>query len=188
VNVPAKFAPREPGSGAEIVAALRALQSDGEAYLAALPAAVFVRPQGEKWSPADHVRHLRKSIAPLVPALGLPRIVTLAMFGWHRGASRPYALMREVYLSALGAGVPVNRFAPSPRPVPDDAESWRREVMTAWRDTAESLFAAIPRWSESALDRNRLPHPLLGKLSVREMLFFTLYHNAHHLNLIASRV
>jgi hypothetical protein len=184
----ARFVPDEPVSGPEIVAALRALQGGGEAYLATLPAAVFVRPQGEKWSPADHVRHLRKSIAPLVPALGLPRAFTLAMFGWNRRGSRSYALMRDVYLNALGAGVPVNRFAPSPRPAPDDAEAWRREVMTAWHASSVSLCEQIAHWNEPSLDRCRLPHPLLGKLSVREMLYFTLYHNSHHLNLIASRV
>jgi hypothetical protein len=36
-------------------------------------------------------------------------------------------------------------------------------------------------WSEDDLDNHRLPHPLLGKLTVREMLFFTLYHIQHHM-------
>jgi hypothetical protein len=30
------------------------------------------------------------------------------------------------------------------------------------------------------MDYHVLPHPLLGPLSVREMLFFTVYHNTHH--------
>jgi hypothetical protein len=25
-----------------------------------------------------------------------------------------------------------------------------------------------------------LPHPLLGKLTIREMLYFTVYHGEHH--------
>jgi len=33
-----------------------------------------------------------------------------------------------------------------------------------------------------SLDKFMLPHPLLGKLAVREMLFFTMYHNLHHVN------
>jgi hypothetical protein len=38
----------------------------------------------------------------------------------------------------------------------------------------------MERWSEAELDAYRLPHPLLGRLSVREMMFFTLLHNRHH--------
>jgi hypothetical protein len=32
-----------------------------------------------------------------------------------------------------------------------------------------------------------MPHPLLGKLTVREMLLFTLYHNLHHVQNVARR-
>ena len=37
------------------------------------------------------------------------------------------------------------------------------------------------------LDRYRLPHPLIGKLTLRELLLWTLYHNAHHVQRIAER-
>jgi hypothetical protein len=46
---------------------------------------------------------------------------------------------------------------------------------------------ALQGWSEQALDRLRLPHPGLGLLTVREMLLFTLYHNAHHVFGVAQR-
>jgi hypothetical protein len=29
-----------------------------------------------------------------------------------------------------------------------------------------------------------LPHPLLGKITIREMLYFTAYHVQHHENII----
>ena len=35
--------------------------------------------------------------------------------------------------------------------------------------------------SEHKLDRCILPHPLLGKLTLREMIYFTIYHMEHHL-------
>jgi hypothetical protein len=37
-----------------------------------------------------------------------------------------------------------------------------------------SLTDAIGRWHEDDLDRYRLPHPLLGKLTVREMLLVSV--------------
>jgi hypothetical protein len=51
-----------------------------------------------------------------------------------------------------------------------------------WVDRdSRGRLANLHRSSQSALDRWRLPHPLLGRLTVREMLFFTLCHNRHHL-------
>jgi len=57
-------------------------------------------------------------------------------------------------------------------------------VLQRWQKVAAGLDAVLERWDDKRLDRYQLPHPVLGKLTVREMLFFTLYHNKHH----ASRV
>ncbi|MEO8275131.1 MAG: DinB family protein [Thermoanaerobaculia bacterium] len=184
------FATGEPSSGAEIVAALVRLHEESERYLAAIPGAEFVAPQGaqgEKWSPADHTRHLAKSTFPVVKALGLPKIVLRVMFGRASAPSRAFPELRELYRARLAKGASAGRFTPSKRPIPADPAVWQIEVLGRWRTAVTALTAAIPRWQEPALDRYRLPHPLLGPLTVREMLFFTQYHNAHHLNLVASR-
>jgi hypothetical protein len=46
------------------------------------------------------------------------------------------------------------------------------------------LCKAIEKRSEEELDRYILPHPILGKLTLREMLYFTIYHVKHHEKLI----
>jgi len=46
------------------------------------------------------------------------------------------------------------------------------------------LFSKLDKFTENELDRYILPHPLLGKLTLREMLFFTIYHIEHHEKLI----
>lgn len=61
--------------------------------------------------------------------------------------------------------------------------------------TAEEIAAALRALhadsvryiTESALGRRQLPHPLLGPLTVREMLLFTLYHNRHHVEVVRTR-
>jgi hypothetical protein len=183
-----EFATGEPFSGAEIAAEMGRLHAESERYLAAMPAAEFARPQGEKWSPADHVRHLAKSTRPLVGALALPKFLLGWKFGRSSKASRPLPVLRSDYRKLLQLpGASAGRFAPQPRAVPEHPEAWQSEVLAEWRDAATGLIRRIPSWSEAALERYRLPHPLLGKLTVREMLLFTLYHNAHHLHLVASR-
>ena len=68
----------------------------------------------------------------------------------------------------------------------------QQSLIQKWLEVSERLPAALANWNEKALDRHCLPHPVLGKLTVREMLFFTLYHNTHHVNdverLLASGV
>ena len=110
------------------------------------------------------------------------------MFGRNSGPSRSFPVVRDVYRARLQTGATAGRFAPSVRPAPNDPGAWQAEVLASWRHAASALHSSVTGWKEPALDRYRLPHPLLGRLTVREMLFFTLYHNAHHLNLAASRV
>jgi hypothetical protein len=177
----------EPYTGLEVCACLQRLHEESERYLLALPVVAFVSPQAQKWSPADHVRHLSKSTFPVARALGLPRLLVRLRFGRHAGASRPFTALREDYRARLQAGGTAGRFAPSHKPLPTDLEAYRLHVLGSWRQATTSLTSLIEGWPEPALDRCRLPHPLLGLLTVREMLFFTLYHNAHHLDLVTSR-
>jgi len=36
------------------------------------------------------------------------------------------------------------------------------------------------KWSEKDLDKYVIPHPYLGKFSVRQMMYFTTFHTLHH--------
>lgn len=62
------------------------------------------------------------------------------------------------------------------------------EYFRSLREKAgRTLVEALRKWNEKSLDKLRLPHPLLGKLTVREMTFFTLYHDRHHLRSVRQR-
>ena len=182
-----RFDTGAPTSGAEILRELRRVHAESEAFLRAMPAAAFIEAQGEKWSPAEHARHLAKSVRPLGMALGLPRFILWLRFGRASAGSRSFGVMRETYRARLAEGVTAGKFTPSTQGPPPDAEAYRAGVLASWNAANAEMQARIGAWDEMALDRYRLPHPALGTLTVREMLFFTLYHNAHHVNLIASR-
>ena len=38
------------------------------------------------------------------------------------------------------------------------------------------------KWTDDALNKRILPHPLMGKMPVRELVMWTAYHVQHHLN------
>jgi len=182
------FDPGSPFTGPELVRSLKRTVDEGGAFLASLADDVFFRRPGASWSPAEHVKHLRKGSAPLALALRLPPLLLRLRFGAHQGASRPFDELRTTYLGALAAGGQAGRFAPSVEPAPLDPKKRRGEIMTSWREVTQDLCKAVTRWDERSLDAAQGPHPLLGTLSLREMLEFTVYHTTHHLRIVAERV
>lgn len=181
------FSTGNPQTRDEILAMLQRLHGESHQFLEMLNDAEFFAPQGEKWSPAEQVRHLTKSVRPVAKALHMPRIALALLFGYRRAASRSFTEVEAFYQSKLKTGVTAGRFAPSSQPAPIDPRARRAEIMQHWQEAHRQLLQTITTWPEAALDRYRLPHPALGKLTLREMLFFTLYHNAHHVRQIHAR-
>lgn len=178
----------EPRTRDEILAELGKLHRASREYWGSFPTPELLAPIGEAWSPADNVRHLTKSIRPVAQALRAPRLALGLLFGPARRPSRSFAEVRDAYHARLAQGVDAGRFAPRPVPVPADAEAYRARI-TGYHDQAAAALAAnLTRWPEKSLDRYRMPHPVLGKLTVREMMFFTLYHNLHHVLVVERRL
>ena len=189
VDDPDPLIVRPPQSRNEILAELARLAAEVERVANRFDTAAFFAPQTEdgsaRWSPAEQVRHLTKSTYPLVRAFMLPRFLLFMRFGASLRGSGSYADLDARYSRLLEARPDAGRFAPRREERRDDAR--RVEIMARWRDATSRLAAAAGTWSERALDRFRLPHPLLRRLTTREMLFFTLFHTSHHGRQMARR-
>lgn len=112
-----------------------------------------------------------------------------ALHARSRGfSSRTYAEVRERYFARLAAGVTAGRFTPKPLADAEQTEEQRSGLLSDLDQVSEHLTGAVSGWREWPLDRLRLPHPALGRLTVREMLFFTLYHNLHHVRNVERRI
>ena len=171
----------------EILRKLDAVDRESASYWSAFEAPAFFAKLGDAWSPAENVRHLVKSIRPVTKALGVPRILLRLKFGKPKRDSVSYDALVERYHGLLAAGGDAGRFAPSPREE-QDLEARRTEILAQHSEANRALRAAVARWSDAALDRYQLPHPLLGNLTIREMLCFTLYHQLHHIGVVERRL
>ena len=169
-----------PYSKSEICDALKALRLEGLTFWSDMAPDQFAAALGNAWSPADNVRHLAKSTAPVALAFRLPRFALRAMFGVATETSRTFNDLRQTYLDVLSKGAKAGRFAPSPTRPPADLGTWQNHLVGQCAGSLGTLEQALGPWSEEALDRYRLPHPLLGRLTAREMVLFTLYHYEHH--------
>lgn len=167
---------------------LEQLHASSVSYWNTFDTPVFLAPIGDAWSPGDNVRHLTKAMRAVTSGLEQPRLLLRLMFGRSSHGSRDAERLRRDYLQALARGGQAGRFAPRRRASAYDIDVERQRIMSAHALAVHRLCGALRRWPERELDRLRLPHPLLGKLTVREMLLFTLYHNEHHVNVVKRRL
>lgn len=121
-------------------------------------------------------------------ALRLPRLLPRLLFGKSNAPSRHYENIVQAYHDILAGGAQASgKYAPKTIPIPSDPVNYQRTKVATLTATIQSLAKALESWSEQDLDKIQLPHPLLGKLTVREMLFFTLYHLGHHKDKVANK-
>lgn len=176
----------EPATAKQIVTTLERVQGESVEYWSGFETSEFFAKIDGHWSPAENVRHLIKSIRPVTKALALPRLVLRLMFVAPRRDSAPWPEIQARYLGLLDAGGKAGRFAPSEREE-QDLEVGRARIIAQFVQVNRDLRAAIAKWPDRSLDRYQLPHPLLGKLTLREMLIFTAYHQTHHLDGVKRR-
>ncbi len=177
-----------PRSTAALRQGLAELQQEITALVDDMSSEEFQTPQGEHWSPAEHIRHLVTAMRALVQGMSAPKILLALRFGLNRKGSRSFEEIRESYRAALDAGGKASgRYDPSARRIELEPEELRALIMSRWIAVGENLDRAVSSWSDRALDRHQAKHPLLGVMTVRELLYFTLYHNAHHARRIVER-
>jgi hypothetical protein len=177
-----------PKTRGEIIASLEEVHAQaGTVWQRFSSSEFFAPPAVGGWTVAQNVEHLIKSTSPVTLALGLPRLGLRLLFGTARAPSRSFVQVREAYRAVLSQGGEAGRFSPRDVRQPDNPADAHRRLLAKWRKLLPGLTAAIHRWDDVSLDRYRLPHPLLGKLTVREMLYFTIYHLGHHAEIVAAR-
>ncbi|MGF7214989.1 hypothetical protein GGR92_001129 [Spirosoma lacussanchae] len=144
--------------------------------------AMFREKPSGKWSVAEVVQHLYLSARPVARLVAGPREVLLA-WGLAEKPSRGYAQLAADYEKALESGVK----APDGM-VPRLADTLisRAELMERILTMYQSVAAGVSDWSSADLDRYQLPHPALGKLTVREMIDFISIHTEHHQRLLPA--
>lgn len=182
--------PSSPSSREDILQALAGVEAEVAAFFASLSADEFVLRVGDAWTPAEHLAHLNVSVSAVARGVGMPRALLLLRFGPSFAASRPYEAIRETYRATLAGGGRASGVYVPPRDEAsgEQVEEHRNALLARWARANFRLRGTASGWSERALDRIRLPHPLLGKLTTREMLFFTLYHNQHHVDAAKRRL
>lgn len=166
----------------EIVAELAKVFGDINSVLTNMDDNEFELSIDNKWSPQDNLIHLLQSTKPVIDALNMPKI-TFLIYGKSKNESLSYEDVVAKYQKALSeGGKATDKFIPSEKMLSKS----KSDLLNFWNNSIPSLDKALSNWNEEALDTYRIPHPLIGKMTFREMLLFMIYHTGHHLRTISK--
>jgi hypothetical protein len=168
-------------SNSKLIAALSDSNQRAGNWFRQIPTKDFFTRHGEAWSPSDNLDHLIKAVKPVTKALRLPKITLQVMFGKPEKTSVTYDALCRIYRDAIASGGQASgRYLPDQQSPHEKAEEKKKLLLQGWLQASDELVFVAEKWQESELDEYQMPHPLLGKLTVREMLYFTIYHNLRH--------
>ena len=171
----------EINTSTELISKLKYANQSVTKWFTEFPAEEFFTRYGETWSASDNVDHLIKSHKPIAKALRLPKFTLQAMFGKPERQSKTYEKTCEIYRAEIAKGAQASgRFLPKQQTPMESAEEKKAELLEQWSKASAELLLVAEKWNDSELDGYLLPHPLIGKLTIREMLLFTIYHNLRH--------
>jgi DinB superfamily len=160
---------------AELVQALEARQNELNSFFSSIPEEVFLADNSPKWNPAQHLIHLTKSGSRI--AQGLQAKNQLPN---HETPSRAYEVISDTYLATLKQA-PAELLAKVGASIQVEIGSDQAQIIQAYLLAGKQLREAVQSWTDSDLDSKSMPHPVLGSISIREMLEFVVYHDLHHL-------
>jgi hypothetical protein len=145
-------------------------------YVLSLSEADFTKSENGKWTAGQQLDHLYRSAKPLVLAFSLPPFIVKLLFGKANRPSKTYEEIVQKYEGTLANGAKASgSFVPK-----TIAFEKRTPLVNSLLQVVQKITSRVANYNEQLLDEVVLPHPLLGKMTAREMLYFTIYHVSLH--------
>jgi hypothetical protein len=137
-----------------------------------------------KWTTGQHTLHLLESTKPLNFALSLPGFLLKWKYGTSNRTSRSYEEVVERYQERLADNQGAVFKASQNMEVPVFNE--KSYLLNRLQVEYKKLQYKTLHIPEVSLDTYVLPHPLMGKMPVRELIMWSAYHANHHLKTVEA--
>ena len=147
-------------------------------YCNQLPDEVFFGVPEGKWTVAQHVQHLIISVRTTTAAYAIPKFLVRWIGGSPTRFSMTFSELTSRYqLRLQNGGKASGRYIPKEVPAASG-----KAILLKWEKVTAAYLRAIEHnWNDEQLDKYLVSHPLLGKITLRELCYFTLHHTEHHL-------
>ncbi len=153
--------------------------------------ALFFKKPTDKWSAAENIQHLIISTRMTALAYRLPKFIVRLIGGKPNRPSRSYEELKEKYYKKLADGGRASGvFVPKPIEIKYGKparmnRSDGQKLMDNWQKATAGFIKALAKnRTEKDLDNYLAKHPLLGRITLRELCYFTIFHTEHHLQAI----
>ena len=141
-----------------------------------------------KWTAAGHVFHLVKSTKAVSKAYKFPKLVLRMKFGKNNRKERTYDELVARYKVALTPVANQPQLQAPDEFIPEKGRSFgKEEIIKRFRDEQKDFKAAFSKWNDKDMSEYILPHPAVGKLTIKEMASFTILHTRHHLAILRKK-
>src|SRR5262245_23937023 len=171
-----------PSTCPEILAALESNANSIAAFFTGQPDRLIFTGDPDHWGPGHHLAHLTRTSGAIARAM---QSESLPLYSGSR--SRTYAQVLDAATSSLTT-TSKDRLLEMGRVVVIAPGSRGADLVKDFVATSLGLRAVAAEWAENELDRRALTHPLIGEMTAREMLFFCVFHERHHLKLVRARL
>ena len=170
----------------EIIKQLAEVSKEFSAVCSPINNELFFYQPVDKWSIAQNAEHLIIATKNTIPAYTIPKFIVRLYAGKPNRPSRTYdELVAKYKLKLEQGGRAGGRFIPKQI----SSEIGKEKIVQSFSNYMNQLAKAIEKkWNDPQLDQYIAPHPLLGKITLRELGYFTIYHTYHHLTIIKERL
>lgn len=140
-------------------------------------------PKG-KWTLGQHILHLTNSISLLNKALSYPKFILKYKFGKSNRKTRSYDIVVKKYQEKLIANQErATQFNSTLKtPTLKDKPFLVNKMITQ----NKKLQHHTHKWKDKQLDTLLIPHPLMGRMTVREIIMWSAYHTEHHVQILKN--
>lgn len=159
------------------IAETRQVFHDIEAFIVKHSDIDLLQASHGKWNSAQQVEHLIISQKMTNVAFKVPGLIVGFLYGKTDKGSRTYDEVVAEYQRHLANGAKSTKEYEPKLALPLD----KQKLAATYKGHGESYLAALGSKTDKELDALQVKHPILGKLTLLELAYFTLYHNRHHL-------
>ena len=153
-------------------------------YILGLSLDEFTFSNASKWTAGQQLKHIVLCVRPIVQVFEMPNTMIKQNFGTSKAKSRTYdKLLRDFLMKLNQGGKAPSQYVPE---IVTQKEKF--ELLSNLSKLIERLNKEIEVFTENELETLCIPHPLLGSISLREMLYNMIYHVQHHQKQVESNL
>lgn len=135
----------------------------------------------DKWTVGQHIQHLIITNRAVLNGLKMPKLILRWKFGKCNRVERSYEETIDKYYTVLNGKKVKAPKQYDPRSIEASEKSLKLDQLVGLKNQTKKI---LNKWSENQMSKYVLPHPAVGKLTIREFIYFIALHTEHHLNIL----